>query len=321
MSLAFAAPEFSAYNESAMKVGITGASGFIGRHLVRRLGERGHEPVAFSRDTSRRVAGCRETRAFGAGQPVDLWDLDAVVNLAGEPILGLWTKAKRARILESRVGGTERIVQALAQAPRDNDADSGPRILINGSATGFYGDRGDEILEEDDGPGSGFLSEVCQQWESAACQARGVRVALVRIGFVLGQDGGAWPFLRRIFRLGLGGKLGGGQQWMSVIHVADVVGLIVALLEHEDDPRDASGPFNAVCPTPVRNVDFTRAVAAALHRPALWPAPAGLLKKTLGDLSHLLLDSQRIAPARTRALGYEFQFPNLAAILADVTRA
>lgn len=306
-----------------MRIGITGASGFLGQHLARELNRRGHETVGFSRHPARPVPGCRETRAFLPSQPVDLWDLDAMANLAGESVLGFWTRTRRARILESRVGGTARTVQAIRGANLDR---GGGFRLVNASATGFYGDRGNDFLEEDDAPGTGFLPDVCRQWEGAAWPAReaGVPVACVRIGFVLGRDGGAWPLLRRAFRLGLGGKLGGGEQWMPVVHVADVVGVLVALLEHEEaeNPDAGTGVFNAVCPQPVRNRDFTRAVAAALHRPAFLPAPAALLRRTLGDLSHVMLDSQRVLPTRTQdALGYEFRFPNLGAMLADVAKA
>ena len=304
-----------------MRVGITGASGFLGQHLVRLLNGRGTTCIAFSRDANRAVAGCRETRSFRPGTPVDLWDLDAVVNLAGESIIGLWTQAKRQRISESRIRGTERVVQALAAAPRD-DAETGPRILINASATGFYGERGDEELDESSSAGSGFLADVCRQWEGAAFAAErisgssGVRVAAVRIGFVLGADGGALPPVKKIFCLGLGGRLGSGRQWMSVVHVADVAGLIAFLLENED----ARGVFNAVCPEPVRNADFTHALAHALHRPAFLPAPGFALRAALGDLSQLVLDSQRVLPRRASEFGFTFRFANLEATLHDVLK-
>ena len=291
-----------------MRIGITGARGFIGQHLARALGARGHGCVAFSRSDRDAVPGCVETRAWGAGAP-DLGGLDAVVNLVGESILGLWTDAKRRRIRESRAAGTAALVGALPG--------SGVHVLVNASAVGFYGDRGDEELTEDRPPGEGFLSEVCREWEAAAMAAANVgevRVAVARIGFVLGADGGAWPLLRRAFRLGLGGRLGDGKQWMSPVHVADVAGLFVALVENDA----AHGAFNAVGPEPVRNAEFTRAVAHALHRPAVLPAPAWALRTVLGDTSHVMLDSVRAVPARAGEIGYAFRFSTLAAMLAEV---
>lgn len=296
-----------------MRIGITGASGFIGGVLVRQLRERGHDPVAFSRNPARPVAGCRETRAVSPAP--DVSGLDAVVNLAGESILGPWTAAKRERIIASRVRTTEAIASAMTDAA---DRGNGPRVLVNASATGFYGDAGDAVRDEDAPPGPGFLADVARRWEEAAAPAArttGVRVSFARIGFVLGREGGTWPLLRRVFRLGLGGRLGDGQQWMSVVHGEDVAGLLAFLVENDA----ASGPFNAVCPEPVRNADFTRAVAAALHRPAVLPAPAFVLKTMLGDLSHLLLDSQRVVPTRTLAAGFRFRFPTLRTMLTAMT--
>ena len=298
-----------------MKVGITGASGFLARHLIRALHARGHDAVAFTRSPGKPVPGCVETRATSADHPPDVAGLDAVVNFAGESLLGPWTQGKRRRILASRVGLTSRLGEAMGRER------NGPRLLLSASGVGIYGDRGDEVLDELKRPGTGFLAEVAEQWEAAArgAEKSGVRVARLRIGFVVGPDGGAFPLLRRVFGLGLGGRLGSGRQWMSPVHVADVAGLFVFLLEHEggDGEPAASGVFNAVCPEPVRNADFTRALGRALHRPALLPVPTFLLRGVLRDQSRLLLDSQRAVPQRARQLGYEFRFPNLAAILAD----
>ena len=301
-----------------MKIGITGATGFIGRHLIRRLNERANDCVAYSRSTKQTVPGCVETRAFHPGRLLDLGGLDAVVNLAGESIVGRWTDGKKWRIRESRIRTTERLVETLGKMPRP------PRLLVNASAIGIYGDRGDETLDESASPGSGFLADIAREWEAAALGAErfGVRTALVRFGLVIGPDGGAFPPLRRAFGLALGGRLGPGRQWMSPVHVEDVAGLIVHLLEHDDHtgPRALRGPFNAVCPEPVRNVDFTRAVAQALGRPAVLPVPAFVLRAALGETSHLLLDSIRAVPCCARQAGYEFRFPTLRAILADVCR-
>ena len=299
-----------------MQVGITGGSGFLGKHLIRALHARGHDAVAFSRSPHRPVPGCRATRSSAPGTPLDLSGLDAVVNFAGESLLGLWTAARRRRILESRVATTTRLVEAISRQP------DGPPLLISASGVGIYGDRGDETLDESKAPGTGFLAEVAQAWETAARDAEksGTRVIRLRIGFVLGPDGGAFPPLRRAYNFGLGGRLGTGRQWMSPIHVADVAGLIVFLLEHEDQRGNstASGVFNAVCPNPLRNADFTRGLAAALGRPAILPAPVFALRGLLGELSTLLLDSQRALPVQAQRLGYEWKFPTLESMLADL---
>ncbi len=295
-----------------MKVGIIGATGFLARHLIPVLRARGHDPVAFARSPGQRVPGCVETRPLPADAPPEVGGLDAVINLAGESIIGLWTAAKRRRIMESRVQTTQRLVTALRDAP------GAPKILLNASAIGFYGDGGEAALTESSPAGQGFLPGVCREWEAAAQEAPapGVRVALVRIGYVVGSDGGAFPPVRAAFRLGLGGRMGSGRQWMPPIHVADVAGLFAHLLA----APDAAGPYNAVCPHPLRNADFTRAVAHALGRPAFLPAPAFLLRAAMGDLSHLMLDSARVLPERTLASGFAYRFPTLAAILADVCK-
>jgi uncharacterized protein (TIGR01777 family) len=296
-----------------MTIGITGASGFIGGHLITKLRQQGRECVAFSTRPDKPVRGCRETRTFARDRPLDLTGLDAIVNLAGESIMGLWTTAKRRRILESRLASTGRIAETLRKS-----ADM-PRVLVNASAIGIYGDRGDEVLTENAQPGSGFLAEVSRQWEQAAFAAAtaGVRVACVRIGFVLGRDGGALPLLRRIFGLGLGGRLGSGRQWMSLVHVADVVGLMAYLLDDLlEDGVAAGAAFNAVGPEPVRNADFTRALGQALGRPAVLPAPAFALRALLGEMSQLMLMSERVVPERTLEIGYQFAYPTLAEMLA-----
>ena len=295
-----------------MKVGITGATGFIGRHLIATLRAGGHAAVAFTRSSKTPVAGCIETRPLPPDAPPDVAGLDAVVNLAGESIIGLWTADKRRRIITSRISTTRRLVAALRGTP------AAPRVLLNASAVGFYGSRGDEPLAEEAPGGTGFLAETCRDWEAAAHEATasGVRVACVRIGYVVGRDGGAFPPVRAAFKWGLGGRLGDGQQWMPPVHVEDVAGLFVHLLE----TPGATGAFNAACPHPLRNTDFTGAVAHALHRPALLPAPGFALRAALGDLSHVLLDSARVLPERTLASGFTFRFPTLAGMLADACR-
>jgi uncharacterized protein len=289
-----------------MKVGITGATGFIGSHVVTHSQKRGHETVGFSR---RPGAG---GRLFRLDSPPDLKDLDAIVNLAGEPIFGLWTSDKKRRIRESRVVGTRRIVEAVEKM------DARPRVLVNASAIGFYGDTGENLVDESAGPGSGFLAEVCREWEGEAkrVEAFGVRTVFVRIGFVLGS-GGALKLIRPVFKLGLGGNLGSGRQWMSGVHVEDVAGIMVWALENET----VSGPVNAVMPTPFRNSEFTRELARCVRRPAIFPAPAFVLRLALGELSHLMLDSSRVEPRVAPRAGYDYQFSTLPVALANAVRS
>jgi uncharacterized protein (TIGR01777 family) len=288
-----------------MKIGITGASGFIGSRLAALCRGGGHEVVGFSR---RPGAGAR---LFRLDAPPDLSGLDAIVNLAGESILGLWTAEKKRRIRESRVVGTRRIIEAIeAMAER-------PRALVNASAIGFYGDTGETLVDESSPAGGGFLADVCREWEGEAkrAESHGVRVVFVRIGFVLGS-GGALKLIRPVFKLGLGGKLGSGSQWMSGVHVDDVVGIVVWALENES----INGPVNAVMPAPFRNADFTRELARCVARPAILPAPAFALRLALGELSDSMLDSCRVAPRVALQGGYKYRFPTLPAALADAVR-
>lgn len=277
-----------------MRIGVLGARGYVGTRLCKLAPAAGHTIIPFSR------GGAAGFRQILADEPLDFSGLDAVVNLAGEPIVGLWTKSKKNEILRSRVETTRRVVESLRHG--------GPRVLINASAIGFYGDTGENESTESSPVGSGFLSEVCQAWEAAAAPAEnlGVRVVLLRIGFVTGP-GGAMRLIAPIFKLGLGGKLGNGRQWMSCIHVDDVAGMILWALEN----NAVRGPLNAVNPDPVRNSDFTQILARVLHRPALLPSPAFALRLALGELSHLLLDSARVRPAKALALGYRYRHSTL----------
>jgi uncharacterized protein (TIGR01777 family) len=288
-----------------MKIGITGASGFIGSRVRAQCRQMGIETVGFSRRPS---AG---DRLFQMKAPPDLEGLQAVINLAGESILGLWTAEKKRRIRESRVLGTRRIVEAMEKMG------ARPRVLVNASAIGFYGDTGENLVDEFSSPGSGFLAEVCREWEAEAIRAEslGVRVVVVRIGFVIGQ-GGALKLIGPLFKFGLGGKLGSGHQWMSTVHVEDVAGIIVWALNNEA----LSGPVNAVMPEPVRNSEFTKELARCVSRPAILPAPAFALRLSLGQLSHLMLDSTRVAPKVCLEKGYRHRFPALRSALADAVK-
>ena len=285
-----------------MKIGLTGATGFIGGRVTATCESAGHQIVPFSRKPREGM------RLFSTEKQPDVSGLDAVVNLAGESIVGLWTKAKKQRIFDSRVLGTRRLVEAMSKMVK------GPKILVNASAIGFYGDTGETLVDENSPAGTGLLAETCRDWEAEALRAEeaGIRVVCVRIGFVLGRDG-ALKAIAPLFRAGLGGKLGNGKQWMSGVHVEDVAGLVRWALENEE----VRGPVNAVMPQPFRNAEFTKALAKAVHRPAFLPAPAFALRLALGELSHILLDSARVNPTQAFAHGYVFRFATLPAALQD----
>lgn len=280
-----------------MIIGITGGTGFIGKAVTSELRERGDGVVLFSRQPKDQ----ENYRKFSYLEPLNVLGCDGIVHLAGESILGFWTMEKRRRILESRVEGTRRLVEGIAVA------ETKPRVLVSASAIGYYGDTGNQIIHEDSPAGSGFLAEVAQAWEVEACKAEelGVRVVCLRIGFVLGQDG-AMKLIRPIFSLGLGGRLGSGKQWMSCIALKDLAAMIGECLHNEA----ISGAMNAVMPEPTTNAEFTKAIARSVQRPAVIPVPAFLLRLALCDLSHLLLDSQRIIPKRFLATGFAYRYPN-----------
>lgn len=285
-----------------MRIGVTGVSGFIGSRLAERAVEAAHEVVGFSRSPGGGHPHCVESRRFRPGEPADVSGLDGVVHLAGESVLGLWTAGKRRAIRESRILGTRSVVDGIA-------ADGRGIPLVAASATGYYGDTGDEVVDESAPPGKGFLAEVSREWEASSLRAAesGARVVLLRIGFVIGPSGGAVRLLRPVFRLGLGGRLGSGRQWMSLVHVDDVAGLALRAL----DDGDLQGPLNAVMPEPIRNRDFTDLVARLVHRPAVCHAPAFVLRMLSGELSTLFLHSHRVVPrvAEGRVYGFRHADP------------
>jgi len=237
---------------------------------------------------------------------------DAVVNLAGASIAdGRWSAARKAELRASRIDTTRALIAALAKM------NARPRVLVSASATGFYGNRGDEILTEESGPGNEFLSDLAKDWESEALKAEaiGIRVVLARFGIVLSKDGGALPPMMLPFRFFAGGKIGSGQQWMSWIALDDVIEILRFSLEH----AEVRGPMNVISPQPVQNAEFTKNLAAALHRPALFPAPAFALRLALGEMADaLLLSSQRVLPKKLESLGYRFLQPDLTSALAAV---
>lgn len=288
-----------------MNVLIAGASGLIGRALVPALRERGHTVRRLVRGPVDRADGISWQPSEGVLNVRSLDDVDAVVNLAGENIAaGRWTKVRRQQIETSRIRATRTLVTAMAQSP------ARPRVLLNASAVGLYGDRGDETLTEVSAPGAGFLATVCQAWEREAVQATdtGARVVRVRFGVVLAGEGGALARLAPAFRLGLGGRLANGRAWMPWIHLADVATLIECALT---DVR-YDGPINAVAPGLVRNAEFTRVLAHVLHRPAVLPVPGWVLRAAFGRMAdEALLASTRAMPTKLQQLEFPFRFPLL----------
>ncbi len=292
---------------------VTGATGLVGGRLVRALAADRVAARAVTRDPARAwlPAGVEAVAWDGVRVPAASLAGHAVVHLAGEPVFGgRLSAARRTRIRASRVDSTRALVAAMAElAPADR-----PPVFVCASAVGYYGARGEEVLAESAPPGRGFLADVCVAWEDAARAAidLGIRTVSLRIGVVLAREGGAFVPMRFAFRLGLGGRFGDGRQWFPWIHADDLVGLIRAAL---DDAR-WSGPVNAVGPTPIRNADFVRALARAVHRPALLPVPAFALRAALGELADELLGSRRVAAERATALGFRFGAPRAEDALA-----
>ena len=293
---------------------VSGASGLVGGALVAALRARGERVRALTRDPTRVRPGpdTEAVRWNGLDVPeAALRGSRAVVHLAGEPIFGgLPSAARRRRIGESRIESTRRLVAAIAALP----AGDRPGVLVCASAVGYYGDRGETRLAEDAAPGAGFLAELCVDWEAEAARAEalGLRRVSLRFAVVLSRAGGALSLLAPIFRLGVGGRIGSGRQWMPWVHLDDAVGLALRAL----DDGDLAGAVNVAAPGAVRNADFTRALAAAVSRPALLPVPAFAVRAALGDLAGELLASRLVLPARAEGAGYAFQQPTLAQALA-----
>jgi uncharacterized protein (TIGR01777 family) len=283
-------------NDAKMTVGITGASGFVGRALTTRLQKAGHQvrPISLRAALpSDALAGC-----------------DAIVHLAGEPVAQRWTEEAKSRITKSRVEGTRNLVAAMSTHR--------PQVLVSASAVGYYGSRGDTELTESEPAADDFLGQVAAAWEREAIVAEslGVRVTRIRIGVVLGPDGGALQKMLLPFKLGLGGPLGGGRQWMSWIHIADLLALIEFLLREST----VRGVFNAVSPFPVTNAEFTKALGEAVHRPAVIPVPAFAIKLLFGEMAGIVLASQRAVPDAALRAGFTFSHPDIFGVLAEVVR-
>lgn len=310
------------HHQIRMRTGITGATGLIGSALASELVGRGHDVVALTRSSGAPAglpAGVRSVRWNPGGTGTDpalvsaLDGLDALVHLAGEPVGKRWTNARKRAIRESRVGGTKTLVAALGAAANR------PARLLAASAVGYYGARGDEELAEDAASGHGFLAEVCREWEDAGGAARklGIETASLRIGVVLSPKGGALATMLPPFRLGAGGRLGSGRQWMPWIHLTDVAAAMVHLLEA---PRGSLDPiYNLTAPCPVTNAAFTGALGHALRRPTIFPAPAFAMRLAFGEMADaLLLSGQRVVPRRLLGAGFRFDYPEIEPALADL---
>ena len=289
---------------------VTGATGFIGRRLIDAILRRGDAAYYLAR---RRSSSLPDQASFHPWKTEDkpelnaLPRLDAVINLAGEPISQRWTAAIKKRIYDSRIEGTRNLVAAMRELPHK------PHVLVSSSAVGYYGERGDDVLTEGERPGVDFLAEVCKDWEHEAMRARefGTRVATVRTATVLGPGGGALKAMLPVFRAGLGGKFGNGKQWSSWIYLDDLVRLYLFAV----DDANVAGPLNGSSPQPVTNAEFTRTLGHLLHRPTVMPVPKFALRLALGEMSEFLFTSLRVIPQAPEHAGFRFEKPALAGAL------
>lgn len=305
-----------------MRIFITGGTGLVGSRLIKRLRERKHDAVVLTRrpDAARKALGEQCSIVEGDPMKTGKWmdavtDCDAVVNLAGEGIFNRrWNDEFKKVLRDSRVKSTEHVVEALKQQPKTAAGES--KVLVNASAIGYYGTTEDEKLTESSPHGSDVMAKLCVDWEKAAhgAEAAGVRVAIVRIGVVLDKNGGALAKLLTPFKLGAGGPVGSGKQWMSWIHHEDLTGILVNALEN----KLAHGPINGTAPNPVTNKQFGKALGKALFRPSFMPTPGFALKLMLGEVADVVLKGQRVLPKKALDLGYQFKYPEIAPALANI---
>jgi uncharacterized protein (TIGR01777 family) len=296
-----------------MNIVVTGGTGFIGSALCKQLLADGYAVTVLTRDRRR-----AQQQFKGQIRPIEsLQELDAentpkvIVNLAGLSLgSGRWTKALKQTFIASRVGVTRQLIDYIAHVR------SPPRLLISGSAVGYYGARGDEVLTEDATSGQEYQADLCKAWETEALKAtnHGVRVCLLRSGVVLGQGGGALSSLVPQFKLGLGGHVGSGKQWMSWIHIDDLINIVLHLMANES----LQGPFNATTPNPETNRDFASKLGATLHRPAIMWAPGWAMRLLVGEIAHLYVTGQKVVPRRLLESGYKFRYPELPLALSEI---
>jgi uncharacterized protein (TIGR01777 family) len=294
-----------------MNITITGATGFMGKPLVQELRRQGHTLHVLGRRPIEGMAFSPWNSSSTKPPPEEsLATADAIVHLAGESVAKRWNPEVKKGIRDSRINGTRALVNALSTQSKR------PAVLVSGSAVGYYGDRGDEVLTESSTRGKGFLADVTAEWEAAADLAGslGIRVVKLRTGIVLGKRGGALEQMLPPFKVGMGGRLGSGQQWMSWIHMRDIVGLILFAINESN----VGGALNGTAPQPLRNSDFTAVLAKTLHRPAVATVPKFALQLMFGETASVLLGSARAIPKAAESAGYKFQFSELGAALADL---
>ncbi len=298
------------------KVLVTGGTGFIGSRVCDALHEKEYAVHVVSRDPTRAKTKLEDAKEIYAWNPETeqlpseaTSDLHAVIHLAGETIAGRWNAEKKRRIRDSRILSTRNLVASF-------DVNAKPDVLVCASAIGLYGDSGDDSFTEETPAGTDYLAEVCEEWEAEAQKASeyGIRVVSIRIGLVLGLGGGLLDQVLPPFKMGLGGRLGSGNQWMSWIHIDDVVGIVMHALENEE----IHGALNATAPTPVRNIEFTKTLGSVLRKPTIFPVPLFGLKIMMGEFANFVVLSQNVLPERTEASGYKFQFPTLEAALKNL---
>ncbi len=301
------------------KVLVTGGTGFIGRRVCDALQTKDYAVNVVSRDTERAKTKLQSVDGIYAWNPETeqlpteaTSDIHAVVHLAGETIAGRWNAKKKQRIRDSRVLSTQNLVSSLASS------ESKPKVLVCASAIGLYGATGDDSFTEESATGTDFLAEVCQEWEAEGHKASelGIRVVHVRIGLVLGMGGGLLEQVLPPFKMGAGGKLGTGKQWMSWIHIDDVVGIITHSLENDE----IQGALNATAPNPIRNIEFTKTLGSVLRKPAILPVPTFALHMLMGEFAEFVTLSQNVLPEKTEASGYEFQYSTLETALEDLLK-